>query len=783
MRDVAITSRESIISIFRSFQVLEATVTRMKLRLRIRSKDTFKRYYFQSVQYHDSLSLGTYTLRLLGNRQAILTFRPKQDGREEYTLFTGAIPADNRVKVPGLELALLPKAASRWPAKEIAMEFMTLDEAVDALREDLTLKPFGQSNMQATLKDRDPWLVADILNTLRDEFLRTYYGTTEVQEVGVLAQMEKDLESAKQKLERSQDDLSRFYAMHPELTARATTTPADNLSLMEARSELNAAEARLNRLRSTRAAKPSENDAEQLFFWANEILGVMIEAGEPKASILRAGLMDVRSREAALAGQLGPEHPRIMELRQKRAELFAGLDAAESALASRLSAQKADLQAKAARLAASAGMRPSVKVELELERLTSVNTNNQVIYDRVLEAYNRAKLVTGSEFFKVTVVDEARAALYVPPSFKTRIIIAAFAVIALLVAVPLAFLSWQILFPRIWSKEDIRRQLGIRTLGVVVQRVLPKAVKGGSRPRDADARARKGAEAGKESGDGAGGNSADDGGRAGEDGGKNSGSAMAAPSASRRVDPLLIFHGRASLLEDVEAFRIIREETENAFRNKARPGKYCLMVTSSHPHEGKSTCSANLALTFARKGKRTLLIDADFRLGRAARIFDLKVETGLDDILSQVDLTFTQFAEIAPMAYQATLQRDLVVAPRRTPNANAGELVSSDRFKAFVNMARDQFDVVIIDTPPVMITPEPLSLAELVDGVVFVCRSGVTVASEAKEAVSSLRERKVRVEALLNGVKDTPFQGSRYKKYNYYYQVQPVPGEPQASRG
>jgi capsular exopolysaccharide synthesis family protein len=559
--------------------------------------------------------------------------------------------------------------------------------------------------------------------------------------------------------------------MNPSLMARTTTSPADNLTLMETRSELNTVETRLNRLRSTRAAKPPEADAEQLFFWANEILSVMVEAGEPKASILRAGIMDVRGKETALAAQLGPEHPRIMELRQKKAELFAGIDAAESALASRLGAQKAELQAEAARLAASAGMRPSVKVELELERLTSVNTNNQVIYDRVLEAYNRAKLVTGSEFFKVTVVDEARAALYVPPSFKTRIIIAALAVIVLLVAVPLVFLSWQILFPRIWSREDIRRQLGIRTLGVVIQRAMPKGYKGAKgapRPRDADARAANAAKGAKD--------------------GRGSDEAFPAPTAagpasSSGVDPLLIFYGKASLLEDVEAFRIIREETENAFRNKARPGKYCLMVTSSHPHEGKSTCSANLALTFARKGKRTLLIDADFRLGRAARIFDLKVETGLDDILAQVDLTFSQFAEIAPMAYQATLQRDLVVAPRRTPNANAGELVSSDRFKAFVNMARDQFDVVIIDTPPVMITPEPLSLAELVDGVVFVCRSGVTVASEAKEAVASLRERKVRVEALLNGVKDTPFQSSRYKKYTYYYQVQPVPGEPQANRG
>jgi Mrp family chromosome partitioning ATPase len=125
--------------------------------------------------------------------------------------------------------------------------------------------------------------------------------------------------------------------------------------------------------------------------------------------------------------------------------------------------------------------------------------------------------------------------------------------------------------------------------------------------------------------------------------------------------------------------------------------------------------------------------------------------------------------------FQPTLQRNLVVAPRKSPNANAGELVSSDRFKAFVKMARSQFDVVILDTPPVMITPEPLSLAEHADGLIFVCRAGVTSAHEAREAVEILFERNPNIAALLNGSKTSPFEENRYRKYSYYYQVQPAP--------
>ena len=90
-------------------------------------------------------------------------------------------------------------------------------------------------------------------------------------------------------------------------------------------------------------------------------------------------------------------------------------------------------------------------------------------------------------------------------------------------------------------------------------------------------------------------------------------------------------------------------------------------------------------------------------------------------------------------------------------------------------MARGQFDVVILDMPPVMITPEPLSLAEQADGVIFVCRAGMTAAREAREAVEILFERNANIAAILNGSATSPFEENRYRKYSYYYQVQPAP--------
>jgi len=454
----------------------------------------------------------------------------------------------------------------------------------------------------------------------------------------------------------------------------------------------------------------------------------MNQAGEAKAGILRASLQEVNSRQQTLQASLGPDHPRIKEAEAEKDSLYRQIGEAEAALVKRLDQDLAQARARLATSSARQSSRPPVKVQLELERLNNVNRNNQNIYDRLLESYNRAKLVTGSEFFKVSVVDPARPAIYYPPSTKTRLLIAAAAVTLLLILIPGLILAWSLVFIRIWTKEDVGRMLGLKVLGTLVERKL-KYKKG----------------------------------EAGNDARKPA------------VDPMLIIHGAMSKLEDVEAFRMIREEVENGFRNPDAPGKYCLLITSCRPHEGKSTCAANLAVAFARKGKRTLVIDADFRLGRIAKIFNLHVATGLDTILDQPDLDAGHFLESASLVFQPTLQRNLVVAPRKSPNANAGELVSSDRFKAFVQMARGQFDVVILDMPPVMITPEPLSLADQVDGVVFVCRSGMTAVREAREAVEILFERNPKIAAILNGSKISPFEENRYRKYSYYYQVQSAP--------
>ncbi len=749
MRDIAITQRESILGIINSWQVMEGTTKKLSLRLRIATKNIFRKSLFRNITYTDELGLGVYILEVEKNsRKATLMYRPKE-AKAEYTLFNGQIGADNHISTNGLELVLQESLIKGGKGIRVEMEMKPTEETIEDLRDAMTVRSLGTVNLEIKLKDSDPYFVAEILDALRIQFLEVYYGTTEVQDVGILVQMEKDLEISKKKLDQSQGELSDYYASHPELTRNQNAPQTeDNLAFLDSRQESERTERVVRQLRSVAQAKPTGSSDDEQFYWAAEMIQSMVQAEEPRASILRGAMSALTAKQNNYRTTLGPDHPKVLALRTEKDSLYKQIDEVQIALLSRLEKELTQSRIRMARSTPARATQVPVKLQLEAERLTQVNTQSQQIYDRLLESYNRAKLVTGSEFFKVTVVDPARPARYKPPNFQTRLIIAVFAMVVLSLAIPALLLLWNIIFLKVWIRDDLSQLLGMKSLGVIA---FNPNVHGKAKSKEAKQVNRKGNTRSKNHEDKA-----------------EQVADIDAPKPTRPPDPLLLFYGSAYRVEDLEAYRVLREEVENFFRNE-RPGKYCLMVTSTQPNEGKTIITSNLAMTFARKGKRTLLIDADFRLGRIDKVFNMAGATGLDELLSQTDMTDAQFMETVTLCFQPTMQRNLIVVPRKKFNPNAGEIVSSDRFKAFIRMACEQFDVVLIDTPPVMITPEPLSLAEVTDGVIYVCRSGNTSVSDSLEAVEVLEERGVKVAAVLNGVKGSPFIQNRYTKYSYYY--------------
>jgi len=160
--------------------------------------------------------------------------------------------------------------------------------------------------------------------------------------------------------------------------------------------------------------------------------------------------------------------------------------------------------------------------------------------------------------------------------------------------------------------------------------------------------------------------------------------------------------------------------TNLGFAGVANPIRV-LLVTSALPGDGKTTVATNLALTIAREGKRVLLIDADLRGGRVDAALRLPIAVGLAEVLRGQH----EF-EAAVLQVPADGGREVHVLPRGTAKTDPAALLASDKPREVLARARELYDMVIVDTPPVNAVADAALLSRQCDGVLVVARAGVT---------------------------------------------------------
>jgi len=192
-----------------------------------------------------------------------------------------------------------------------------------------------------------------------------------------------------------------------------------------------------------------------------------------------------------------------------------------------------------------------------------------------------------------------------------------------------------------------------------------------------------------------------------------------------------------------------------------------LLVTSALARDGKTTVATNLALTLAREGRRVLLIDGDLRGGRIGGMLGLFERAGLSDTLLQRSGFADAVAEV-PVDSQHTLHvLTQGVAPMTDPSALLGSTAPAD----LVATARENYDVIVVDTPPVNSVVDAAILTRHCDGVLLVARAGVTGRDALVFAMEQLRiVRAPIIGAVLNDVdlrRDAGVDGA-YAAYGRY---------------
>ena len=210
-----------------------------------------------------------------------------------------------------------------------------------------------------------------------------------------------------------------------------------------------------------------------------------------------------------------------------------------------------------------------------------------------------------------------------------------------------------------------------------------------------------------------------------------------------------------------EAYRVLRNNLHYA--NPDVPLRQ-ILVTSSGPGEGKSTTAANLALVFAQGDRSVLLVEADLRRPSVHTLFRQPSTPGLSSYL-------VGDAMLEAILLKSAVPNLSLVTSGPIP-PNPAELLASRRMHSFLATVAERYDVVIIDSPPVLATSDACALAPHVDGVLLVVDSGRTpevALKRSKERIEAVRGRIIG--AILNrfDAGASGYSKRYYDTYDKYY--------------
>jgi capsular exopolysaccharide synthesis family protein len=224
------------------------------------------------------------------------------------------------------------------------------------------------------------------------------------------------------------------------------------------------------------------------------------------------------------------------------------------------------------------------------------------------------------------------------------------------------------------------------------------------------------------------------------------------------IELINYLYPKFSIAED---YRIVR--TSIFFSRSERTPK-AIAFTSTFPQEGKTATIANIAISFAQLGGKILVIDADLRKPRLHKIFKVRNLRGLSSYL-------TSKATLEEIVQKTAIENFWLIPCGPIP-PNPAELLNSKKMGDLLNQVKENFDTILIDTPPVLAVIDPVIISSFADATVFIVLAGKTTRRPFVRAVGEIRKAKSDILGVVfNEVKlrKDVYYSSYYHHYQYSY--------------
>jgi succinoglycan biosynthesis transport protein ExoP len=573
---------------------------------------------------------------------------------------------------------------SRVPEKE---------ELIRQIERNLTVRTSGNSHLLEVLYESpDPALAADFANTLVGEFIELSQEERWKSAQGTAEWLTNHLDKMKAQLEQSETQL-QDYARTSGLTF---TSEKENLAenrLKELQEELSKAQAdRITNQARFEAAKSKPPDS------LPEILA------DPTMREYRQKLTELQRQYAELSATLTPEHYKVQRVQAQINELKSEMQKERSNVLRRVGNEYASALRRENLLTKAQADQEKVVADqsekaIHYDTLKRDVDSNRRLYEVMLQRVKETSLAAAMRDSNVLVVDRAK-----PPLLPYRPSLPMNSAIGLFSGVFLGFgfvLFRERVDRRISAPGDAQVYLNLPELGVIPldEPAATRQISNGLHPER---------------------------------------SAPALPASRGDGPELATWKRKPSLV--AECVRTTLTSILLPSENGDSPR--FIVLTSPCPGDGKTTVACNLSIAVAEIGRKVLLVDGDLRRPRLHNVFGVGNNRGLSDVLrGNIPLETVPIAELV----RETEVSGLCLLPGGSCGVTPSNLFYSRRMSALLKRLRTEFDMIMMDAPPMIHLADARVLGRLADGVILVVRAGQTTTESALFARQRFAEDGTRV--------------------------------------
>ena len=615
--------------------------------------------------------------------------------------------ASGQAPPPPSSLDLEPDPLQSNPAKASSM----INEFKGNLR--VQLSP-NTRIVEVHYRSPDPQMAANVVNTLMQTYVENNFKARFESTMQASDWLSQQLVDLQMKVETSQEKLVRYQKAHEILG----TDEKQNIimeKLEEINKELTVAESeRMDKEALYRLVESGDADAIASTAASFEDAGSSSQSGSLLLGQLRSKQAELKIQTAELSTQFGPSYPKLTQLNNQLKEIDSQIQAEMKKIVAKVRGQYQAAMEREQMLHDALDKQKQEANKLNESAIEysllkrDVDTNRQ-LYEGLLEKLKEAGVAAGLKSNNFRIVDGARPPQSpVEPNIPRNLLFAA--VLGLASGVGLAFLL-EGLDNTIRTTEQAQLISGVASLGMI-----PLGSKS----------AREGPNAKR----------------------------LVIATSKEAVELVTQVRPQSQMAESYRALR-----TSLLLSNMGAPPKV-IMVTSALPQEGKTTTSINTAVVLAQKGVRVLLIDADLRRPSIHKTLGMGPHSGLSNVL-------TGGTTLEQAITRTTVLPNLFVLAAGTPPPNPAELLASSNLKDVLDQLKQQYDHIVIDTPPSLSVTDAVVLSPRADAVVLVIRSGQTT----KQALRRSRDILAQVNAKVVGVLLNAVDLSS-PDYYYYYEYQ-----------